>query len=107
MTSTLKVTDDSLEQVVRGNPFVLVDFWAPWCGPCRMIAPILDQLANEMGDKVVIAKLNVDENPFASVKYRIQGIPTLKLFKNGQEVETFVGVQPLQRLKSAILQHEK
>lgn len=103
--ATIKATDNTLDQIIRNNKAVLVDFWAPWCGPCRMIAPILEQLADEMGKEVVIAKLNVDENPFASVKYRIQGIPTLKLFVNGGEATTFVGVQPLNKLKASIKQY--
>ncbi len=84
---------------------VLVDFWAPWCGPCRMIAPTLDQLAGELGSQVLIAKLNVDENSLGAMKHQIQGIPTLKLFHHGKVVETFVGVQPLSNLKTAIMRY--
>ncbi len=105
MMKTVQVTDNSLDTMIKSNKIVLVDFWAPWCGPCRMIAPVLEQLAAELGQQAVIAKLNVDENPFSSVKYQIQGIPTMKLFVNGQVAQTIVGVQPLQRLKSAILQY--
>ncbi|HEY4389898.1 MAG TPA: thioredoxin [Paenibacillus sp.] len=104
--SIVNVTDSSLEQVIQNNKLVLLDFWAPWCGPCRMIAPILEQLADELGSEVQIAKLNVDDNQLSAAKYRIQGIPTLKLFHEGKEVQTFVGVQPLQTLKSAIKQYE-
>ncbi|WP_054957277.1 thioredoxin [Paenibacillus dakarensis] len=100
--TTMKVTDSSMEQVVKNNKLVLVDFWAPWCGPCRMIAPILDKLSEKVGNKAIIAKLNVDENPVSATKYRIQGIPTLKLFHNGVVVETFVGVQPSERFEAAI-----
>ncbi|WMT41239.1 thioredoxin [Paenibacillus sp. D2_2] len=103
--SIVNVTDSSLEQVIQNNKLVLLDFWAPWCGPCRMIAPILEQLADELGSEVQIAKLNVDDNQVSAAKYRIQGIPTLKLFHEGKEVQTFVGVQPLQTLKSAIKQY--
>ncbi len=105
MMRTIQVTDASLEQVVKNNKVVLVDFWAPWCGPCRMIAPVLEQLAAEVSQQAVIAKLNVDENPSSSVKYQIQGIPTMKLFVNGSVVDTIVGLQPIQKLKSAILQY--
>jgi len=103
--STVNVTDSSLEQVIQNNKLVLVDFWAPWCGPCRIIGPILEQLADELGSEVLVAKLNVDDNQLSAAKYRIQGIPTLKLFRDGKEAQTFVGVQPLQTLKSAIKQY--
>jgi thioredoxin 1 len=102
---TVLVTDHTLEEVVKSNKVVLVDFWAPWCGPCRMIAPILDQLAIDLHQQAVIAKLNVDENPYASAKYQIQGIPTMKLFVRGAVVDTIVGLQPIQNIKSAILKH--
>ncbi|GAA0404759.1 thioredoxin [Paenibacillus motobuensis] len=103
--STVNVTDNSLEQVIQNNKLVLLDFWAPWCGPCRIIGPVLEQLADEMGSEVLVAKLNVDDNQLSAAKYRIQGIPTLKLFHDGKEAQTFVGVQPLQTLKSAIKQY--
>lgn len=105
--STITVTDNSLNQIIMSRKIVLIDFWAPWCGPCRMMAPILEQLADEVGNEATIAKLNVDENPFSAVKYQIQGIPTLKLFVDGKEVATFVGVQPLNKLKASIMQYVK
>ncbi|MBN2982270.1 MULTISPECIES: thioredoxin [Paenibacillaceae] len=103
--ATIKATDDTLDQIIKNNKIVLVDFWAPWCGPCRMITPVLEQLADEVDKEAVIAKLNVDQNPLASVKYRIQGIPTLILFVNGEEATTFVGIQPLNKLKAFIMQY--
>ncbi|MGZ9583963.1 thioredoxin [Paenibacillus marinisediminis] len=103
--ATVELNDSTIEEFLKNNKLVLVDFWAPWCGPCRMIAPTLEQLANEMGDRAVIAKVNVDSSPFAAIKYQIQGIPNLKLFYEGREVEGFVGVQSLERLKSAIMKH--
>jgi len=103
----INITDDSVDKVIKDNKIVLVDFWAPWCGPCRMIAPVIEQLSKEIGDQAVIAKLNVDENPYGAIKYQIQGIPAIKLFHNVKEAAAFVGVQPLSVLKQAILQAAK
>ena len=100
--AAMKITDGNMDQVIQNNKLVLIDFWAPWCGPCRVIAPILEKLAEKVGNKAIIAKLNVDENPVATAKYSIQGIPTLKLLHKGNVVETFVGVQPLERYAAAI-----
>jgi thioredoxin 1 len=89
------VTDASFEQdVLQSNTPVLVDFWAEWCGPCRMVAPVLDQLAAEQAGKLKVVKLNVDENPQTPAKFAIRGIPTVILFKNGQAVATQVGAAP-------------
>lgn len=89
------VTDATFGAVVEAAPVpVLVDLWAPWCGPCRTIAPSLEQLASEMAGRVRIAKLNVDENPATSARFRVQGIPTLLVFKGGREVDRLVGAHP-------------
>jgi thioredoxin 1 len=98
--ATKKVTDSSFGQDVLGaDRPVLVDFWAEWCGPCRMIAPALEELSDEFGDRVTIAKLNIDENPDAPTKYGVRGIPTMILFKNGQPAATKVGAEPKSRIQ--------
>jgi thioredoxin 1 len=84
---------------------VLVDFWAPWCGPCKMIAPVLEDLSKDLGDKLKIAKVNVDENPGSAQKYGIMSIPTLLIFKNGQPVDKIVGFQPKEALLNTINKH--
>lgn len=86
------VTDDSFESDVLGNEKpVLVDYWAEWCGPCKMIAPVLEEVADEYSDKMVVAKLNIDDNPNTPPKFGIRGIPTLMMFKGGEVVATKVG----------------
>ena len=99
--ATTSVTDSSFQADVLGaDKPVLVDFWAEWCGPCRMIAPALEELSNELGDKVSIVKLNIDENPEAPGRFGVRGIPTMILFKDGQPVATKVGAEPKSRIQA-------
>ena len=106
MAHPVAVTDSTFEsEVVEATTPVLVDFWAEWCGPCKMIAPVLDQIADEQADKLKIVKLNVDENPSMLQRFGIRGIPTMILFKNGQPVETIVGFLPKMQLLKKIETH--
>ena len=88
----IKLTDAEFEnQVIKSEKPILVDYWAEWCGPCKMIAPILEEISSEMSDKIIVGKLNVDENSQTTPKYGIRGIPTLMIFKDGNAVGTHVG----------------
>jgi thioredoxin 1 len=98
--NTVKVTDASFgDDVLKSDKPVIVDFWAEWCGPCRQVAPILDEIAREHSDKITIAKVNIDENPQIARDYQILSIPTMNVYQNGQVVKTIVGAKP----KAALL----
>ncbi len=101
MNTPIHVNDVEFENtVLKSSTPVVVDFWAPWCTPCKMIAPALEKLATEYGDRLTIAKVNTDDNPEWAMKYGVQGIPTLLFIKDGQVQETIVGVAPISLIKS-------
>ncbi|MGE4323623.1 MAG: thioredoxin TrxA [Sphingobium sp.] len=101
--ATKAVTDGSFKaDVIDADRPVLVDFWAEWCGPCKMIGPALEEISEELGDRVTIAKINIDENPDAPGQYGVRGIPTMILFKNGEVSATKVGAAPKSALKGWI-----
>jgi thioredoxin 1 len=102
--SIVKINDDTFKiEISKG--LVLVDFWAPWCGPCKMIAPVLEEINEEMGDQVKIAKLNVDDNQVTTAEFGVMSIPTLLVFKDGEVVEKVIGFQPKENLVDVLSKH--
>jgi thioredoxin len=98
----MELTDANFSDVVSSRPLVVVDFWAPWCGPCKVVSPILEQLASEMSTQATFGKLNVDDNPMTSQRFGIQGIPTIMVFKDGEPVDGLVGAAPKQMIEARI-----
>jgi len=106
MTKPTVVTDPTFEtEVLKSDQPVLVDFWATWCGPCRMVAPILEEIANEQGERLRVAKLDVDANPITAGRFGVRSIPTMILFKNGRETQRLVGYMPKEKVLSLLNPH--
>jgi thioredoxin 1 len=106
MSAAVPVTDSSFKQdVLESDIPVLVDFWAPWCGPCRMVAPVVEKIAQQFEGKVKVVKINTDENPSVASQYGIRSIPTLMIFKGGQRVDMVVGAVPEANLASTVEKH--
>ena len=101
------LTDANFEETINKNPIILVDFWAGWCGPCRALAPTIEELAKELAGKVLVAKLDVDENPATAEKFQVYSIPTVVLIKDSSEVDRIVGLCPKKQYESAIQKHMK
>jgi thioredoxin 1 len=101
----VELTDSNFESTIRSNRLVVVDCWAAWCYPCRLIAPIVEELAAEYGPAALFAKLNVDDNPATSVRYSIQSIPTILIIKDGVEVERIIGAVPKGQIEAALRKH--
>lgn len=105
MADIKQITPENFDAVVNDSLPVLVDFWAPWCGPCRSLSPIVDEVADELAGKLVVAKCNVDDNQDLAMKFGVMSIPTLIVFKNGEEVDRSVGALPKARLQALLEKH--
>ena len=105
MAGINQITPENFDSIVNDSLPVLVDFWAPWCGPCRSLSPIVDEVADELAGKLVVAKCNVDDNQDLAMKYGVMSIPTLIVFKNGEEIDRSVGALPKARLQALLEKH--
>ena len=105
IAAPITLTDSNFAEAVNKYPLLVVDFWASWCGPCRMVSPVIEQLAREHAGKVVFGKLNVDENPRIASAFGIQSIPTIAIFKNGRNIDGFIGVTSKSQMQTKILSH--
>ena len=98
----IDLSDADFHEVVKSHPLVVVDFWAPWCGPCRIVSPVLEELSQEMAGKAIFGKVNVDDNPATASEFGIQGIPTIMIFKDGEPVDGLVGAAPKAMIEARI-----
>jgi len=105
LTNPFEVTDTTFTETIRNHSLVVVDCWAPWCGPCHMVAPIVEEMARDYAGKILFGKLNVDENPRVATQYQIMSIPTLLVFKNGQLRDQILGAMPRQMLEPKITRY--
>lgn len=105
MADIKQITPENFDSIVNDSLPVLVDFWAPWCGPCRSLSPIVDEVADELAGKLTVAKCNVDDNQDLAMKYGVMSIPTLIVFKNGEEIDRSVGALPKARLQALLEKH--
>lgn len=105
MTETLEVTDNNFDETLKSEKPVLIDFWAEWCGPCRMIAPIIKEIADEHGEKLAVGKMDIDDNPTVPGRYSVMSIPTLMLFKDGEVVARITGARPKDQIMAQVLPH--
>ena len=105
LNKPIEVTDATFEETVQNHPLVVVDCWATWCGPCHMVAPIIEELARDYAGKVLFGKLNVDKNPATATQHQIMSIPTLLVFKHGKLVDKIIGASPRQILETKITRH--
>src|SRR3990170_4357875 len=101
----IEVTDATFKEIIQNHPLVVVDCWAPWCGPCHMVAPVIEELSRDYAGKILFGKLNVDENPQVSMQYEIMSIPTLLIFKSGKLFDKIIGAMSRQMLEPKITQY--
>jgi thioredoxin 1 len=105
LNRSIEITDATFKETIESHPMIVVDCWAPWCGPCRMVSPIIEELARDYAGKVLFGKLNVDENPMTSSQYQIMSIPTLLVFNHGKLVDKIIGALPREILEPKITRH--
>jgi len=105
LDKSIPVTDTTFEETIQKYPMIVIDCWAPWCGPCRMVSPVLEEIARDYAGRIIIGKLNVDENQETAMKYRIMSIPAMMIFKNGKFIDQVIGAMPRQMLEPKITKY--